>query len=152
MLDREVNIDGADESQIPEELMENLVYALEEGKKVLESATHGESFAPFTAIVVDDKVYMQPYPQETADESFDLAEKCVADTENLKTYAFCYDGFIETDTGKKDAIIAEGGVSGSEVGHAIALIYEQSCDEETEITTYAFPNDTFYLGFAPNFA
>lgn len=151
MLEREVKIEGVDVSDIEDELVENLIYAIEEGKKVLLSATKGESFAPFSAIVIDDKVYLQPYPQETPEESFDLAEKTVRESCDLKTYAFCYDGFIETEEGKRDAIIAEGGLGGSKVGHAIALIYEQNCASDDEDVTYEFPGNIFYLGLAPNF-
>ena len=151
MIDREVDIDGVDVSEIEDEVVENLIYAVEEGRKVLESATHGESFAPFTAIVISDKVYLQPYPQDSAEESFELAEKSVKESKDLKTYAFCYDGFIETEDGKKDAIIAEGGLAGCETGHAVALVYEQSDNTEGQNTTYKFPGSIFYLGLAPNF-
>ena len=41
-----------------------------------------------------------------------------------KRQAFCYDGYIETDDGVKDALIAEGGVPGADEGYAIAYLYE----------------------------
>ena len=61
-------------------------------------------------------------------------------------YALCYDGYIETDDGVKDAIIAEGGVPGEDEGYAVSYLYET--DDEGNLT---FEEEPAYVGEAPNF-
>lgn len=150
MIDRQIkNCD--DLSQIDDLLAENLAYALSQGKEILEEAKHGESFAPFTAIVLRDKVFLDPFSFEDAEASFEAASKLVSRAKGATSYAFCYDGFIETDEGCKDAIIVEGGLPSQEVGHAIAQIYEQSGDCEKGEVAYEFLENVAYLGESPNF-
>ena len=60
-------------------------------------------------------------------------------------YAFCYEGFVDTDDGVLDVIIAEGGLPGSPDGFAIGMIYE-----ETE-EGFSIDEEPVYIGEAPNF-
>ena len=57
----------------------------------------------------------------------------------------CYDGYIDTDAGRKDAIIAEGGTADGGKGVAVCLMYEEGNDVLT------FDEEVVYLAEAPNF-
>ena len=78
--------------------------SLDEGKQKLEG---GEDLVPFTALVVKDNLFLETHPGENAEECFEAAEANVRGARGAGGYAFCYDGYIETDDGVKDAIIAD---------------------------------------------
>lgn len=151
MEEREIDVQITEVPEIGEELIDNLVYALEEGKKIMLTAVHGESFAPFTAIVQGENVLMEAHIADDADAAFDAAIAKVKSTEGAKSYAFCYDGFVETDEGDFDCIISEGGLSGTQEGHAIGLMYKTSGDADAGELEFEFIGDIVYLGSAPNF-
>ena len=161
MQDRDIKIENVELADVPEDLLNNIVYALEEGKKILETATHGQSFAPFTAIVVGDEVYLESYaPKDThesldmseyADVTFEKAQKKVKKKKGAISYAFCYDGFIETEDGEKDAIVAEGAKPKGETGFAIAMPYVMKGNAKKGKTKYEFNDGKIFLGEAPNF-
>lgn len=151
MQDREINVNITEVPEIPEDLVENLLFALEEGKKVLCEAKHGESFAPFTARVVGEEVFMDPHAFDDADMCFDEAKELVKNTENCVSYAFCYDGFIDSENDSHDAIISEGGIPGTTEGHAIGQLYESSGSAEDGNLEFKFVGDVIYLGSSPNF-
>ena len=151
MQDRDIKIDDVEFSDVPEELLNNIVYALEEGKKILMSATHGQSFAPFTAIVDGKNVLLEAHTSEDADGSFKKASKKVRKTKEAKSYAFCYDGFVETEDGEQDAIISEGGLAGEEKGFAISVPYVKSGSDAEGTVEYNFEAGMVFLGEAPNF-
>ena len=151
MQDRDIRIDEVEFEDIPEELLNNIVYALEEGKKILESATHGQSFAPFTAIVDGKNVLLEAHTSEDADGSFKKAQKKVKKTKDAKSYAFCYDGFVETEDGEQDAIISEGGLAGETKGFAISMPYTKNGSDAGGTVKYSFDAGMVFLGEAPNF-
>ena len=151
MQDREINIENVEFEDVPEELLNNIVYALEEGQKILESATHGQSFAPFTAIVDGKNVLLEAHTSEDSDGSFKKAKKKVRKTEGAKSYAFCYDGFVETEDGEQDAIISEGGLRGDVRGFAISMPYVKSGSDAEGTVKYSFKKGMVFLGEAPNF-
>ena len=106
----------------------------------------GEDVIPFTTLVVKDNLFIESHPGDSAEECFEAAEKNVRGARGADCYAFCYDGYIETDDGVKDALIAEGGVPGADEGYAIAYLYE--VDDEG---AYTFESEAAYIGEAPNF-
>ena len=63
-----------------------------------------------------------------------------------EAYALCYDGYIETDDGTVDAVIAEGGIPGADTGYAICYIYEMGDGDSV-----TFEEEPAYVGEAPNF-
>ena len=62
-----------------------------------------------------------------------------------RAYAFCYDGYLDTDEGQVDAIIVEGAIADGQDGIAIGLLYTEKDD------TITFGEEPFYLGPAPSF-
>lgn len=151
MEDREIDVNITEVPEIGDELLDNLVYALEEGKKIMLTAVHGESFAPFTAIVQGENVLMEAHIADDADVAFDAARAKVKAAQDAKSYAFCYDGFVETEQGDFDAIISEGGLAGTTEGHAIGLLYKTSGNADAGELKFEFVGDVVYLGSAPNF-
>lgn len=143
MADRNIENDSTEVPEIPEELERVLVFALDEGKAKLEG---GEDLIPFTALIVKDNLFLETHPGEDAEECFEAAEANVRGARGAGGYAFCYDGYIETDDGVKDAVIAEGGQPGVDEGYAVAYLY--TVDDEG---AYTFEAEPAYIGEAPNF-
>ena len=131
-----------DEAIIPDLLEQILSFALDEAKTRL--AGEGE-LAPFTAVLVRDKVYFDTITGESVDEMYEKAEELVKSMDGMSGYAFCYDGWVEDED--TDAIIAEGGLPGDPAGAAVCIPYEV-IDEET----LEFSEEALYLGDAPNYA
>lgn len=143
MADRTIENDSTDVPEIPEELERVLVFALDEGKEKLES---GEDLIPFTALIVKDNLFLETHPGDDAEECFAAAEANVRGARGAGGYAFCYDGYIETDDGVKDAIIAEGGQPGADTGYAVAYLYTMD-----DGGAFTFEAEPAYIGEAPNF-
>ncbi|MCI9130253.1 MAG: hypothetical protein HFJ65_08125 [Eggerthellaceae bacterium] len=143
MADRTVENPGTDVPQMPEILERVLLYAIDEGKQKMEA---GEDITPFTTLVVHESVFIETHPGNDAQECFNLAQHTVEGARGASAYAFCYDGYVETSEGVKDAIIAEGGIPGQESGYAIGLLYTIGSDGKPE-----FNENPSYIGKAPNF-
>lgn len=144
VADRNIENDSTDVPEIPEPIERVLVFALDEGKAKLEA---GEDLIPFTVLMVKDNLFLETHPGENAEECFEAAEAEVRGARGAGGYAFCYDGYIETDDGVKDAVIAEGGEPGADEGYAVAYLY--TADEEAG--TFTFETEPAYIGEAPNF-
>lgn len=142
VADRNIENASTEVPEIPDELERVLVFALDEAKEKIEG---GEDVIPFTTLVVKDNLFIESHPGDSAEECFEAAEKNVRGARGADCYAFCYDGYIETDDGVKDALIAEGGVPGADEGHAIGFLYVEG-DEGL-----AFEQEAVYVGSAPNF-
>ena len=141
MADRNVESDTIGVPKLDETLEILLLQVIEEAQQRMEG---GEDVVPFTALLVGDSVFEETH-NGTTDECFASAQKTVEGAEGARAYAFCYDGYIETDDGDKDAIIAEGGIPGEKDGVAVGLLYDAS-GEET-----AFEEEVCYIAEAPNF-
>lgn len=143
MADRTVENSSADVPEIPELLEQVILYALDEGKEKL---SQGAELVPFTALVVKENLFIETHPGESADACFAAAEHTVRGARGAGAYALCYDGYVETDDGSKDAVIAEGGVPGEQEGFAVGYLY--TADDEGNLT---FEEEPAYIGEAPNF-
>lgn len=143
MGDREVNGTVTEVPVMPDVLEQVLLYALNEGRQKMEA---GKEVVPFTALVVKDSVFLETHPGNSATECFDLAQHTVEGARGANAYAFCYDGYIETDDGVRDALISEGGVPGGDTGYAVGFLYS-----EKEDGAYEFDDSPSYIGEAPNF-
>ena len=143
MADRVIENDSQEVPEIPEELERVLVFSLDEAK---EKVLGGEDLIPFTALIVKDNLFLESHPGDSSEECFAAAEANVRGARGAGAYAFCYDGYIETDDGVKDAIIAEGGEPGADTGYAVAYLYTVGDDG-----SYNFESEAAYIGEAPNF-
>lgn len=143
MADREISNQDIDISEVPELLRQILKYALDEGCQIMES---GHDVVPFTAMVVKDNVIVEEHAGDNSDQCYASAEHTVKGARGASGYAFCYDGYLDTDKGMKDALIAEGGLPGDSVGFAIGRMYE--LDENNEPV---FEEKSVLIGNAPNF-
>lgn len=146
MVDNNFDVEEMEELEIPEipELLDKLFdFILEEGKDHMEQS--GE-VVPFTVLAVKENLYIETYPGDTADECFQAAQDSVAAAGGASAYAFCYDGYVETDEGEKDVLIAEGGLPGCDEAYAVGYVYE--VDDQGTVT---FDDDLAYIGEAPNF-
>ncbi|MEG0217607.1 MAG: hypothetical protein RR434_00215 [Raoultibacter sp.] len=142
MADRVVENENTEVPEIDETLEKVLLYVLEEARTKMEA---GAQVVPFTALVVKDNLFIESHPGESAEECFDFARKTVEGARGALAYAFCYDGYIDTDDGTKDAIIAEGGLAGEDQGVAVGYLYEVK--EEAPV----FEAEPAYVGESPNF-
>lgn len=142
MADRIVESTETEVPEIPEILEKVLVFALEEAREKMEQSSE---VVPFTALVVKDNLFIENHPGENADECYSSAQHTVEGARGADAYAFCYDGYIETDAGVRDSLIAEGGIPGDPEGMACAYLYTIDGDKIT------FESQPAFIGAAPNF-
>lgn len=143
MAERTVENNSTEIPEFPELLEQVLLFALDEGKEKMEQ--DGE-VVPFSVLVVKDNVFIETHPGEDPEACFAQAQRTVAGARGADAYAFCYDGYADTDAGQKDVLIAEGGVPGADTGYAVGYLYELEKDGEID-----FEDDPMYIGTAPNF-
>lgn len=143
MADREVENSSEEVPEIPEVLEKVLLFALDEAKNKM---SQGADVIPFTTLVVKDNLFIESHPGDSAEECFNFAKHTVHGARGAEAYALCYDGYIETDDGVMDALIAEGGIPGDEVGYAVGYLYTMEEGEKP-----VFEEEPAYVGAAPNF-
>ena len=141
MADRNVESDAIGIPQLDETLEILLLQAIETAQQRMED---GQEPVPFTSLLVGDSVFEETHTG-TTDECFESARAAVEGAQGARAYAFCYDGYIETDDGDKDAIIAEGGIAGAQEGVAVGLLYEETDDG------FEFEEEVCYIAESPNF-
>jgi hypothetical protein len=132
----------AEAQDIPEVLERVMLYALKEAKNKL---LKGDDVIPFTVIVVKENLFLENHPGDSVEECFADAEHTVKGVRGADAYTFCYDGYVETDAGTRDALIAEGGLPGEEEG--IAICYPYTAEEGA----FMVEEEPVYVGKAPNF-
>ena len=142
MVDRVVESGETEVPEIPEILEKVLLFALDEAK---EKMSQGADVVPFTTLVVKENLFIESHPGDSAEACFAFARHTVEGARGAEAYVFCYDGYVETDAGTQDAIIAEGGVPGDDEGYAIGYVYNIVDDKPV------FESDPAYIGAAPNF-
>ena len=102
MADRTVENASTEVPEMPDILEKVLLFALNEAK---DKAEKGEDVIPFTALVVKEDLFLESHPGESAEECFAFARHTVQGARGADAYALCYDGYIETDDGVKDALM-----------------------------------------------
>lgn len=142
MADRVVENYTSEVPPMPEVLQRLLVVALDEGR---ERIAAGEDLVPFTMLVVGDSLFTEAADGATTDECYRIARHTVEGARGALAYAFCYDGYLDTDEGVKDCVIAEGGVPGTPEGFAMGYLYG------TVGGAVRFNDDPSFIGSAPNF-
>ncbi|MDR2036149.1 MAG: hypothetical protein LBP91_05730 [Coriobacteriales bacterium] len=120
-----------------------LLYALDEAAEKL---TQNGELEPFTVVLQDENLFVETHPGENAEECFDSAVKTVRLIAHvMDAYVFAYDGFIQTDSGRRDAIIAERGTPNDDLARAFALLY--TLDEQGD-GSLTFEEGIYDLGLA----
>lgn len=143
MADRIIENQTEDIPAMPEGLQRVLMEALEQGKADLEG---GYDIVPFTMLVAGGNLFTERHPGDTTEECYASARHAVEGARGALAYALCYDGYLDTDEGMKDAVIAEGGAPGAETGYAIGYVYTVDGEGRPE-----FASAPSYIGKAPNF-
>ena len=143
MPERKIDPNITEVPEIPEVLSSLLVYVVNEAQKKFDE--EGD-FVPFTALAVADTLFMETVEGETPDEMYAFAKHTVEHVRGADAYALCYDGYLDTDQGHRDAIIAEGGIPGAIQGEAVGLLYDVK-----EGGTREYHKPIAYIGKAPNF-
>jgi len=110
MADRIIENQTEDIPAMPEGLQRVLMEALEQGKADLEG---GYDIVPFTMLVAGGNLFTERHPGDTTEECYASARHAVEGARGALAYALCYDGYLDTDEGMKDAVIAEGGAPGA---------------------------------------
>ncbi|MDO5117198.1 MAG: hypothetical protein Q4D34_01725 [Eggerthellaceae bacterium] len=143
MAERAIENNSTEIPEFPELLEQVLLFTLDEGKEKIEQ--EGE-VVPFSVLVIKDNIFIETHPGEDAEMCFAQAQRTVAGARGADAYAFCYDGYADTDAGQKDMLIAEGGLPGEDVGYAVGYLYTLKADG-----TIVFEDEPMYIGEAPNF-
>lgn len=139
MADRMVDAEhNAPTEDIEDVLKAVIKVVLDEAADKMEA---GEDVIPFTGLAVKENLFIETHPGDNAEECFLAARKEVQGARGATAYAFCYDGYIDTEAGMRDALIAEGGLPGEEAGYAFAYLYDDKGIER----------EIIYVGPAPNF-
>lgn len=142
MADRDVTSTPEEIPEIDETLEVLLLQSIDEAQEMMEK--DGE-FPPFTSLLVGNDVFEETHTG-TTDQCFASAEHTVSGARGATAYSFCYDGYLDTDDGMKDCIIAEGGLPGEAQGIAVGLVYSK--DEDG---TLHFVDQVAFIAECPNY-
>lgn len=139
MADRMIDpTNNEPQGQITDELKTVVQAVLNEAVSKMEA---GEDIIPFTGLAVKENLFIETHPGDDAETCFALARREVEGARGATAYAFCYDGYLDTEKGTKDCIIAEGGLPGAPEAYAFGYIYDED----------GINKDIVYIGPAPNF-
>lgn len=108
-----------------DEVLEKVInYCAEEAKEMLAQAGR---FDPFTVVVEGENMHIENHQGDTPDEIRESAKTAVATASSFAThYCFCFDGYIDTDQGKLDAIIIEAAERDQEEAFVVVSLYRES--------------------------
>ena len=145
-IEEDVLVDSVPE--IPDSVQAAIGHALGKGSSMLDEF---KQMVPFTVVLVKDKALTELQPGDTPQECIANAKHTVEGMRGATAYAFCYDGYVDTNQGMKDAIIAEGGEPGSTDAFAIAYMYEtEGTDDEGLPEKIEVDTKPIYIGKAEN--
>ena len=123
--------------QISENVRKAMEYAFDEAQQRLMSMS--QSFDPFTVTVVDEGLEVNDHPAETPGAVRESVKMLLAQ-DMPEGYALCYDGWVDTDDGRIDAVIVEVADRGASDAFTLALLYSVVDGE------YAFETGYGYAG------
>ena len=127
MADFEVDAQYSKDPEIDETLNALIEMAFGLAQEDLEK---GEVLSPFTLTLFGENVSQDFFTGETPDEFRVAAELHVVRQANIADgYAFCYDGYLETNQGVMDAIIVEAAMKEDLAGVVYGLLYEEHDDK-----------------------
>ena len=130
-------------NNVPEKDVDDVLKAVIQAvlNEAADKMEKGEDVIPFTGLAVKENLFIETHPGDSAEECFLAARREVEGARGATAYAFCYDGYIDTADGQRDALIAEGGLPGAEDGFAFGYLYDED----------GVQRDIIYIGYAPNF-
>lgn len=99
-------------------------HAFEEAR---ESIQDEGGVLPFTIMCTADGFDVADHPGSSTQEVYESVKTLLAQ-EMPEAYAFAYDGFVETDDGRSDAILCESARRGEMEAYLLALPYSQGDD------------------------
>lgn len=143
MPERKIDPNITEVPEMPDVLSSLLAYVVDEGRKRMDEEG---GFVPFTALAVGNQLFLESVEGETPDEMYAFAKHTVENVRGADAYALCYDGYLDTESGHRDAIIGEGGVPGAIQGEAVGLVYDILEDGGRK-----YYEPIAYIGKAPNF-
>lgn len=113
-----------------EQILERaILFALDEAAEQLEQSNGVE---PFTVLIKGEELFVEEHANKTEEESYASARRAVFQMEKLcNAYVFCYDGFVDLDSGTSDALIAEFANKGDENGQVIVRLYSKEGEKLT---------------------
>ena len=124
--------------KVSESVRETIEAAFEEAQKRLTARPSG--FDPFTVTAVDGGLEYNDHPCATPTAVRESVKMLLAQ-DMPEGYSLCYDGYVYTDDGNKDAIIVEAAGRGSEKAYCLALLYTRDPSSVTFETDYAYACD-----------
>ena len=114
-------------------LTENLRRAIEHAfDEACESIQEEGGMTPFTIMCTSDGFDVADHPGNSTQEIYESVKTLLAQ-EMPEAYAFTYDGYVETDDGRHDAILCEAVKRGDMEAYLLALPYSCATDG-----TYSF--------------
>lgn len=119
---------------LTDNVMKAVDYAFTEAQDYL---TSGVGLAPFTVTVVDEGLEVNDQSAETSDDVYDAVRMLLAE-DMPEGYALCYDGYVEGDDGRQDAIVVEAANRGDISACALAMTYTLDDDGYTFDANYGF--------------
>lgn len=120
--------------EITDNVRRAMDYAFDEAQRLL--STNG-GFMPFTVTVVDEGLELNEHSGETPDDIRESVKMLLAQ-DMPEGYALCYDGYVETDEGTRDAIVVEVACRGAARADILAMLYIQDADAYTFEPSYAY--------------
>ena len=86
-------------------------------------------FDPFIIIVEGDEIHIEEQSGDDEDEIIELARQTVFQMENIAdAYIMVYDGYVDLDDGRSDAIIVEFARKGEPEAQVLAWLYHSHDD------------------------
>lgn len=99
-------------------------HAFREGRTCL--AEDG-ALVPFTIICTSDGYDIADHPGTSASDIYESVKTLIA-REMPEAYTFVYDGFVDTDEGRRDALICEAAKRGDATAYLLAQLYRTGED------------------------
>lgn len=129
--------------ELPGVLEHILRYCLKDAQETMQA---GNEVVPFSALAAGQTLFCEQHMFDTPEACFADVRHTVEHARGSQGYGFCYDGYVDTGEGRKDALIAQGGVPGDPNGYAIGTIY--AIAEDGSIT---FEDEPIYVGACENY-
>ncbi|MDR2196499.1 MAG: hypothetical protein LBO07_00835 [Coriobacteriales bacterium] len=119
-----------------------LLYAFDQAVEMLEQG----SFEPFTILLRDDEFFIEEHSGEEIEACYASARRSIHQMALVASdYVFCYDGYVDLDEGRRDAVIVERAHRGAGAGEVFAMLYEQ------QGSSFTFDETLYGIGDADNY-